>query len=71
MPNRAKDWLDQARRDLELAQHAELGGFHEWACFAAQQAAEKGLKALIASLGGEARGHSIVAMAIRQRDQNP
>jgi HEPN domain-containing protein len=63
MPNRAADWLTQARRDLELARHAEEGEFHEWACFAAQQAAEKALKALVAALGGEARGHSIVAIA--------
>ncbi len=33
MPNRALDWLRQADR-------------HEWACFAAQQAAEKVVKAL-------------------------
>lgn len=63
MPNRAGDWLTQARRDLELARHAADGGFHEWACFAAQQAAEKAVKALVAALGGEARGHAIVAMA--------
>jgi HEPN domain-containing protein len=63
MPNRARDWLAQGRRDLELARHAAAGGFWEWACFAAQQAAEKGLEALIAALNGEARGHSIVAMA--------
>lgn len=62
MPNRANDWFTQAQRDLELARHAADGGFHEWACFAAQQAAEKALKALVAALGGEARGHSIVAM---------
>ncbi|MGH7699540.1 MAG: HEPN domain-containing protein [Gemmatimonadales bacterium] len=63
MPNRAQDWLTQGRRDLELARHASAGGFHEWACFAAQQAGEKAVKALVAALGGEARGHSIVGMA--------
>ncbi len=56
MPNRAPDWLAQAHRDA--------GTFHEWACFAAQQAAEKAVKALAAALGGEARGHSIVAIAM-------
>lgn len=45
MPNRARDWLDQAGWDLELARHAASGAFHEWACFAAQQVAEKALKA--------------------------
>jgi HEPN domain-containing protein len=62
MSNRATDWLNQGGRDLDLARHAAAGGFHEWACFAAQQAAEKAVKALVAALGGEARGHSIVAM---------
>ena len=63
MPNRAADWLTQGLRDLELARHAATGGFYEWACFAAQQAAEKGVKAVIAALGGESRGHAIVALA--------
>jgi HEPN domain-containing protein len=35
---------------------------YEWACFAAQQAAEKAVKALIQSLGGEAWGHSVTAL---------
>jgi HEPN domain-containing protein len=69
MPNRAGDWLAQARRDLELARYAAAGGFHEWACFAAQQAAEKGVKALVAALGGEARGHAIVAIATALPDR--
>jgi HEPN domain-containing protein len=38
------------------------GGFHEWACFAAQQAAEKGLKAVYQSLAGEAWGHSVAKL---------
>ncbi len=59
MVNRAQDWLDQAWRDLEHARRDMDDGFHEWACFSAQQAAEKGLKALYQHLGGEARGHSI------------
>jgi HEPN domain-containing protein len=63
MPNRAQDWLNQARRDLDLAKHAVSGGFHEWACFASQQAGEKAVKALVAVLGGEARGHAIVPIA--------
>ncbi len=63
MPNRAKDWLDQARRDLDLARHATGGEYHEWACFAAQQAGDKAVKALVVALNGEARGHAIVAIA--------
>ncbi len=63
MPNRAKDWLTQAQRDLDFARHAMGGGFHEWACFAAHQTADKAVKGLVAGLNGEARGHAIVAMA--------
>ncbi len=62
MPNRSKDWLTQADRDLELARHAENGDFFEWACFAAQQAAEKAVKALIAAKNGDVRGHAITHM---------
>ena len=46
MPSRELDWLAQAERDLESARHLEEGDFHEWSCFAAQQAAEKALKAI-------------------------
>ena len=35
---------------------------YEWAAFAAQQAAEKAVKALFQSLGGEARGHSVTQL---------
>lgn len=69
MPNRAADWLTQGVRDLELARHATAGGFHEWACFAAQQGAEKAVKGLIAALGGESRGHAIVALAAGLREK--
>jgi HEPN domain-containing protein len=41
MGNRAHDWLRQALRDLEQAQASRREGRHEWACFAAHQAAEK------------------------------
>jgi HEPN domain-containing protein len=43
--NRWRDWWEQARRDLAHAQHATADGDHEWSAFAAQQAAEKALKA--------------------------
>lgn len=59
MANRARDWLDQAKRDLEHARHDLLEGYHEWACFSAQQSAEKALKAVYQHLSGEAWGHSV------------
>ena len=62
MPERSGDWLRQAERDLEHARRSALSGDHEWACFAAQQAAEKALKALHQALGGEGWGHSIMRL---------
>jgi len=59
---RSRDWMEQARRDLESARWLARGGFHEWACFAAQQAAEKGVKAAYAKLGGAAWGHSVAEL---------
>lgn len=63
MPDRHADWLRQAGADLRHARNALDDGDHEWACFAAQQAAEKALKALVQSLGGEAWGHSVTVLA--------
>jgi HEPN domain-containing protein len=62
--NRSKDWLAQSVRDLEHARSAKLEGRHEWACFAAQQCAEKAVKALHLSLGQEAWGHVIARLLI-------
>jgi len=59
---RSRDWLNQAERDLKQAQASLRDEFYEWACFAAQQAAKKAVKALIQSLGGEAWGHSVAAL---------
>jgi HEPN domain-containing protein len=59
MPQRASDWFRQAERDIEHAREAASSGRHEWACFAAQQAAEKAVKALHLSLGQEAWGHVV------------
>jgi HEPN domain-containing protein len=59
MASRAEDWLRQSRRDLEHARDTLGDGTFEWAAFAAQQSAEKAVKALLQSLGGEARGHSV------------
>ncbi|MBI4011276.1 MAG: HEPN domain-containing protein [Candidatus Rokubacteria bacterium] len=62
MPNRARDWLSQALRDLEQAEDSRSAGRHEWACFAAQQAAEKAVKALHLSIGQEAWGHVVARL---------
>ncbi|GIX48325.1 MAG: DNA-binding protein [Candidatus Tectimicrobiota bacterium] len=65
MPNRARDWFQQAVRDLEQAEDSRHAGRHEWACFAAQQAAEKAVKALHLRLGQEAWGQ-MVARLLRE-----
>ncbi len=62
MANRASDWLRQAERDLEQALDCQQAGRHEWACFAAHQAAEKAVKALHLHLGQEAWGHVIAKL---------
>ncbi len=59
MPNRASDWFRQAERDLEHARNSQRDSQHEWACFAAQQAAEKAVKALHLKRGTEMWGHVI------------
>ena len=63
MASRAAGWYAQAERDLDLARCARQSAHHEWACFAAQQAAEKALKAVILAHGGEPWGHSVLALA--------
>jgi HEPN domain-containing protein len=65
VPNRAQDWFSQAVRDLEQAEDSRKAGRHEWACFAAQQAAEKAVRALHLRLGQEAWGH-VVARLLRE-----
>ena len=60
--NRARDWLKQAKRDLEHARRSREFGDYEWACFAAQQAAEKALKALHLAQGREVWGHSVLKL---------
>jgi HEPN domain-containing protein len=62
MPNRARDWLKQAERDLEQAHASRDAERHEWACFAAHQAAEKAVKALHLARGQESWGHVVARL---------
>ena len=57
--NRSPDWLKQAERDLGAGENSAASGYHEWAAFSAQQSAEKAVKALVHSLHGSSRGHSV------------
>lgn len=63
MASRYQDWLWQAKRDVEHARASAEGGFYEWACFAAQQGAEKALKALFQRRGADAWGHLLADLA--------
>jgi HEPN domain-containing protein len=62
MASRADDWFRQAERDLVQARRSLEDGLYEWAAFAAQQGAEKAVKAVYQRLGGEARGHSVTQL---------
>jgi HEPN domain-containing protein len=42
----SEEWRVQALRDLVVAKHLAAGGYHEWASYASQQAAEKAIKAV-------------------------
>ncbi len=65
MSNRVADWMSQAQRDYEHARDSHTRQDYEWACFAAQQAAEKAVKALHLSLGQEAWGR-VVAKLLKE-----
>ena len=65
MANRAEDWFAQAERDLEQASASREEKRHEWACFAAQQSAEKAATALHLHCGQEVWGH-VVARLLRE-----
>lgn len=59
MSDRSPDWLVQAERNLAQAKDSAQAERHEWACFAAQQAAEAAVKALHLRLGQDAWGHVV------------
>ena len=56
------NWFLQAEHDLRNARHAREAGDHDWACFAAQQASEKAVKALHQARGQEAWDHSVLRL---------
>jgi HEPN domain-containing protein len=62
MATRHEDWMKQARRDFQHAKNSLEGEDYEWSCFAAQQSAEKAVKALFQKLGADAWGHSITML---------
>ena len=68
----ARRWLKAAREDLEYARHAAKGGFDAPACFHAQQAAEKAVKALHYRRGARAViGHNVRALIEQLHPRQP
>ncbi len=57
-------YLQHARSDLDQT-------YFEWACFSAQQAAEKAVKAVFQKEGAEVRGHSITDMLVLLTPRHP
>jgi HEPN domain-containing protein len=62
MPERSKDWINQAKRDLDTAQGLLDHGSFEWSCFVAQQAGEKAVKGVVQKLNAVAWGQSVHEM---------
>ncbi|MEM1643191.1 MAG: HEPN domain-containing protein [Desulfurococcaceae archaeon] len=63
------NWLAEAKADLRHAEASINIGDCNWACFAAQQAVEKALKALVLHVLGEyPKGHDLVKLYRRIKD---
>ena len=71
MASRHADWFRQGERDLDHARRATEQGDYEWACFAAQQGAEKAVKAVFQKVGAVAWGHSVSALLEALPDISP
>jgi len=71
MPQRSRDWLRQAQRDLEVAKTTRAAGQFDWACFASQQAAEKALKGLYQHHRAEGWGHVLRRLVEGLVDREP
>lgn len=60
----ARRWFIQAQADLEVVRVLQAAGYYAPACFHAQQAAEKALKAVLFSQGSRVVwGHSVRELA--------
>lgn len=68
---RSADWMDQAQGDLEHARGDLERGFFDWACFSAQQSAEKAVKAVFQKMGAEAWGHSVADLLQELSSSHP
>lgn len=55
-------WRDEAGRALEGARVQADAGLHNWACFAAEQAAQLVVKAVLHGMGQAPWGHDLVQL---------
>ena len=58
----AKRWLSQARSDVAAAEDSARAKRFEWACFQAQQSAEKAMKACWFQADLDPWGHSVARL---------
>jgi HEPN domain-containing protein len=56
-------WREEADRALAGARLQAEAGLHNWACFAAEQAAQLAVKALLHGLGRAPWGHDLVRLS--------
>ena len=68
---RSKDWIDEAEGDLQHAQNDLNGKFYNWACFSAQQATEKAIKAVFNKIGADIWGHSVTDLLLELTNRYP
>jgi len=61
---RSDDWIDEAEGDLKHARNDMDDGFYNWACFSAQQSAEKAVKAVFQKMGADVWGHAVSDLII-------
>jgi len=66
-PKYVSNWETQSKRDLKFAETAQQSEFYKWACYLAQQAAEKAVKSVLFKLGivppYELKKHTILYLA--------
>ncbi|MBI4289571.1 MAG: HEPN domain-containing protein [Chloroflexi bacterium] len=61
----------EAERDIEHARQDRDTGYHNRACFSAQQAAQEAVKAVFQRLGAEVWAHSVTALLGESKDGRP
>ncbi|HEX8949388.1 MAG TPA: HEPN domain-containing protein [Dissulfurispiraceae bacterium] len=69
MKDAIKEWIKQAEDELSMSSYLARGGYHKGACFHAQQATEKALKAMLLNKGWELeKTHSIERLISLAKD---